>query len=354
MNPNDDHAVLVCWHVASGSWVPLGTPLATLETTKATFDVHAPIDGFAFYEIEPNSLIAVGDTLARLNPDCEPAIRAPEEPKAANSNADAAPDARFTRKALRSMKQRGLSPADFPSSSDRIDVAEVERVARERGAVPDGAAASDRTPLEQTPAKIIEARTLAEVYRAAVPSTVSVAVSCEKSAVYLRNLSEDIGPISLLELVIHECAQLLADFPDLNGFHAGGRAWTHSDVAIGFAINLGKSLRVPVVRHAAQLTKIEVARCVRDLSLRYLRDELCLEDLTDGTFTISDLSQYGVANFVPVLNRQQAATLGICGERPGTRHQDLVLTFDHRMTDGMRAAQFLAELRNRIEADSQV
>ena len=92
-----------------------------------------------------------------------------------------------------------------------------------------------------------------------------------------------------------------------------------------------------------------MARAVRDLSLRYLRDELKLEDLAEGTFTISDLSSYGVMHFVPVLNHRQAATLGICAERAGTGHFDLVLTFDHRLSDGMRAGQFLGELRACVE-----
>jgi len=351
VNPNDEHAVLVRWHVASGSRVTAGATLATLETTKATFDVHAPSEGFAFYEIEPNSLIAVGDTIVRLTQGGEPPVVATADAKVADPVPNEKQERRFTRKALRSMKQHGLSPADF-TTSDRIDVAEVERVTRERTVSSGPAVMSGRQPLEQTPAKLIEARALAEVYRQVVPSTVSIAVSCEKSAEHLRRVSEAAGPISLLELVIHESARVLTEFPDLNGFHFEGRAWRHDDVAIGFAINLGKSLRVPVVRRAAQIPQIEVARCVRDLSLRYLRDELRLEDLSDGTFTISDLSHYGVAHFVPVLNQRQAATLGICGERAGTGHRDFVLTFDHRMSDGMRAAQFLGELRDRIEADS--
>jgi 2-oxoglutarate dehydrogenase E2 component (dihydrolipoamide succinyltransferase) len=204
-------------------------------------------------------------------------------------------------------------------------------------------------PLTQSPAKLIEAHTLAEVYREAVPSTVSVSLSCTRVDGHLRALTAHHGPVSLLELAIYHCARILADFPELNGFHAEGRAWRYPDVAVGFAINLGKSLRVPVVRKTAELSQLDIARAVRDLSLRYMRDELTLDDLTGGTFTISDLSSSAVVQFLPVLNHRQAAILGICAERAGTGHRDLVLTFDHRMSDGVRAAQFLGELRDRIE-----
>ena len=145
----------------------------------------------------------------------------------------------------------------------------------------------------------------------------------------------------------------MSDYPDLNGYYAEGKAWRYKTVAIGFAINLGRSLRVPVVHRAAELSHLEIARTVRDLSLKYLRDELQMADLTGGTFTVTDLSTQGVEHFVPVLNQRQSAILGLCAERPDSGRRDLVLAFDHRMTDGMRAASFLAQLRERLEADSQ-
>jgi pyruvate dehydrogenase E2 component (dihydrolipoamide acetyltransferase) len=79
-----------------------------------------------------------------------------------------------------------------------------------------------------------------------------------------------------------------------------------------------------------------------------MREELVIADLTGGTFTITDLPGEGVVHFIPVLNERQSAILGLCAARnDGSR--DLVLTFDHRLSDGMRAARFLAALRARLE-----
>ena len=64
INPNDEHAVVVRWHVAKGARVRAGQPLVTLETTKTTFDVDAPSDGYAFFEHEPNAELAVGSPVA--------------------------------------------------------------------------------------------------------------------------------------------------------------------------------------------------------------------------------------------------------------------------------------------------
>ena len=85
------------------------------------------------------------------------------------------------------------------------------------------------------------------------------------------------------------------------------------------------------------------------LTVTATRRELTIDDVTGGTFTITDLSGEGVVHFVPVLNERQSAILGLCAARnDGSR--ELVLTFDHRLSDGMRAARFLAALRSRLEA----
>lgn len=347
VNPNDESAVLVRWHVECGSRVSAGQALVTLETTKATFDVDAPRAGYAFFNHPPKALVAVGAPIAWISDE-------KQLPRAATAmDADlgvkaAAGESRFSRKALRLMKEHGLSAADF-ASSGRIEAADVERAARERAAGGSAVAPGDAEPLEQSPTKLLEIEALRGVYQHAIPSTVSISLSCDKVNVRLQGLADEIGPVSLLELAIHEVARVLPDFPDLNGFHAEGRAWAYRSVAVGFALNLGRSLRVPVVRQPAESSQIEIARRVRDLTLKYMRDELSIEDLTGGTFTVTDLSTYGVSHFVPVLNRRQAAILGICAQRDGSSFRELVLTFDHRMSDGMRAAKFLAELRARLE-----
>ena len=154
--------------------------------------------------------------------------------------------------------------------------------------------------------------------------------------------------MSALEVALYETARLLPEWPELNGFYSDGKAWAHENVAIGFAVNLGRALRVPVVRDAANASLRDVARAVRDLTLRYMREELTIEDVTGGTFTITDLSGEDAVHFVPVLNERQSAILGLCAaRRDGSR--ELVLTFDHRLSDGMRAARFLAALRARLE-----
>jgi pyruvate dehydrogenase E2 component (dihydrolipoamide acetyltransferase) len=347
INPNDEHAVVVRWHVEKGARVRAGQSLVTLETTKTTFDVDAPSDGYAFFEHEPNTELAVGSTVAWIADNDAPPRIATETSVATAAGAGASSD-RFTRKARKLMKERGLTEADF-AGTDRVDAEAVERAATERGTgtatarVPAGA-----VPLELAPAKITEIQTLRRVHAQVVPSTVAVALAEDRLAARLQREAAAHGPVSLLEVALYETAHILRDWPELNGWYADGRAWAHTGVAIGFAVNLGRSLRVPIVKETATGSLRDVARAVRELTLRYLREELTIDDVTGGTFTITDLSGEGIVHFVPVLNERQSAILGLCAARTdGSR--ELVLTFDHRLSDGMRAARFLAALRERLE-----
>jgi pyruvate/2-oxoglutarate dehydrogenase complex dihydrolipoamide acyltransferase (E2) component len=345
INPNDEHAVVVRWHVAKGARVRAGQPLVTLETTKTTFDVDAPSDGYAFFEHEPNAELAVGAPVAWIADDDRPIKAATVPARPLRGLNDAA--GRFTRKALKLMKERGLTEADF-AGNDKVDADAVERVAAAPGAAESARAPRGAVPLALSPSKITEIQTLKRVHEQAVPSTVSTELDAERLDARLRREAATHGPVSALELALYETSRLLLEWPELNGFYSDGRAWAHENVAIGFAVNLGRSLRVPVVRGASSGSLRDVARAVRELTLRYMREELAIEDVTGGTFTITDLSGEGAVHFVPVLNERQSAILGLCAPRnDGSR--ELVLTFDHRLSDGMRAARFLSALRARLE-----
>lgn len=354
MNVNDEHAVIVAWHVDSGTRVEAEQVVATLETTKATFDVQADRAGFLIYEHAVKSLVQVGAPLAWIGDRADAQIAQQDSAPAADNAAPVAGDERFTRKALRRMRELGLSAADFPGEG-RVELSDVEAAGARRGSGRASASVSTAAfegaePIGESASKLGEAARLSDVYRAVVPSMVTVSVSCDDVRARMQALSSEEGaPFSLLELVIHEAAALLADYSDLNGFFASGRGWRYNSIAIGFAINAGgRGLKVPVVPAPQLGARLAVARTVRDLSLRYFRNELKMDDVIGGTFTVTDLSSYGVTHFVPVLNDRQAAILGICAERPGTGHQDLVLCFDHRMSDGMRAAEFLGALREQL------
>src|SRR5690349_9622994 len=104
MNPNDEQAVIVRWHVAKGERVRAGQTLVTLETTKTTFDVDSPNDGYAFFEHEPNAELAVGAPFAWIAENDGP-LQIATPATAVDAQPASRPKERFTRKARKLIKE---------------------------------------------------------------------------------------------------------------------------------------------------------------------------------------------------------------------------------------------------------
>ena len=121
--------MLVSWHVESGAWVEAEQPLATLETTKTTYVIDAPVAGYAFFDHPANTLVPVGAAIVWISERNEKPLMQAGAPPAPSGEAAGGP-LRFSRKAVRLMKQHGLTESDFPSSG-RIGTADVERRANE-------------------------------------------------------------------------------------------------------------------------------------------------------------------------------------------------------------------------------
>ena len=153
-------------------------------------------------------------------------------------------------------------------------------------------------------------------------------------------------------LVVFEVARLLRKYPAFNAYHDDGVAYYYDEVNVGFAVDAGKGLKVPIVREADRKGVDAIGSEMRDLVVGYLGDALPVEALSGGTFTLTDLSGEGVVAFHPLINRGQSAILGLCAEVfPGIGREgtfNLVLAFDHQLAEGRAAARFLGDLRDRL------
>jgi pyruvate/2-oxoglutarate dehydrogenase complex dihydrolipoamide acyltransferase (E2) component len=155
---------------------------------------------------------------------------------------------------------------------------------------------------------------------------------------------------ALLPLIIFEVARLLLKYKELNAYFTGDSIAYYKTVNIGFAIDLDKGLKVLKVANADAKFINEIENDILELSNRYLDDQLKVEDLTDISFTITDLSNEGVTFFKPLVNAMNSAILGISSIDKRFNRCAISLTFDHRVTEGKQIALFLQELKNRIES----
>jgi pyruvate dehydrogenase E2 component (dihydrolipoamide acetyltransferase) len=161
--------------------------------------------------------------------------------------------------------------------------------------------------------------------------------------------------ISLNDLITKAVAVALSRHPRLNATMGEREVQVHDDIHIGVAVNLDEGLIVPVVRHVDRKDLGHISRDSRELAERARSGRLQLDDIRDGTFTITNLGTTGIDLFTPIINPPQVAILGVgmIQRRPVVVGDALAirpsayfcLVFDHRALDGVPAARFLQELQ---------
>lgn len=165
--------------------------------------------------------------------------------------------------------------------------------------------------------------------------------------------------ISVNDLLIKACASALVRVPECNAQFAGDAIHVHRRVDVSVAVAIPDGLVTPVVRNADQKSVVAIAKEVRDLAARARAKKLKPEEMTDGTFSISNLGMFGIDEFSAVINPPEGAILAVGqvrdvpvvqdGEvKPGKR-LSMTLSCDHRVIDGAVGAAFLAELRALLE-----
>ena len=165
--------------------------------------------------------------------------------------------------------------------------------------------------------------------------------------------------VSLNDLLIKACAIALSRVPEANASFTPEAILVHKRVDISVAVAIPEGLVTPVVRRADQKSVAAIAREVRDLAARARARKLRPEEMTDGTFSISNLGMFGIDQFAAVINPPEGAILAVGQVRQvavvsngaviAGQRLALTLSCDHRVVDGAVGASFLAELRRLVE-----
>jgi pyruvate/2-oxoglutarate dehydrogenase complex dihydrolipoamide acyltransferase (E2) component len=400
-NVNDETILIVEVRCKDGEAVQKEAVLLIAETSKATFEITAPAAGFIRLLVRPGQEIPIGDALCLLadSPDKLPAPgaaapaqlpQAAGEKTLASSGSPPAPPAattvvasppataepeppksrRFSQKAKELIEAEGLDPAGF----DKHGLVRSGDVLKKLGQTPTtvlperilaSAAAGNElspavggVPFREVPlskSKRTEIALLAEARAAAVTSQVSVLVpsegvftACARNAAFAGQMSSRI---------IFEAARVLRAFPMLNAGYRPGHSVQYDQINIGYALDIEHGLKVPVIHGADAAPLEEIHQRKQALVEKYLLNTLTVDDLSRGTFTITDLSSEDCWLFNPIVNKGQAAILGVTGEYAAGGAKPvygLVLAFDHRLAEGLVASRFLAELKRRLTAHHAV
>jgi pyruvate/2-oxoglutarate dehydrogenase complex dihydrolipoamide acyltransferase (E2) component len=394
-NVNDESVVLVRWFVKHGSKIAPNELLAEVETSKANVEVYAPQAGFLLWGFPEGADVAVGapigfiseidpgeaaEFVAPPNPEAKAQAQqaAKTEPSAAEINPaqthknDAKPTAagvefpisspyrqRFSPVAAKMMKDHGLTEKDFAGKSvvrkqDVLDLLEPPPAVAATAARPTVPLSKITIPYKQTALSKMKRRegsSLAAGVGNAIQSAVSV--TCVTQGLR-RKLAARMAGGSASALMVYEVSRLLRKYPTFNATYRDGSILQFEQVNLGFAMDDGRGLKVAVLPDCDALSLQQVSTQLSNLTVAYIQDKLTPADVSNATFTISDLSGMGVSSFYPLISENQGAILGVGAEEflPGSAWGSFVLTlaFDHQLSDGRTAALFLNDLKSRLQS----
>jgi pyruvate/2-oxoglutarate dehydrogenase complex dihydrolipoamide acyltransferase (E2) component len=374
---NDTSLTVVELSFANGALVKKGDTVMVFETSKTTYNVEAETEGYIQYLCEAGNDYEVNDIVAKIFSDAGEIVIEPEKISKNGTSTQAVREVTgitaqpvwegetlFSHKAINLMKEKGVSPEkfngrDFVSEEDVkviLGIAANPVITKKEAGKKQTASSALPAQLQQnviieklSSNKKREIQFLSEVQSTGLTSTINTFVESEGFFVHV-NRSLQILKNSLLPVIVYETARSLKKYPLLNSFFTGDAIATYKDINIGFAIDIEKGLKVLRIPSTDQKTMHEVEDSILTLSEKYMDDQLVIEDLTDVTFTITDLSGESVAFFRPLINMNNGAILGVSSIDEKNQRFILSLTFDHRITEGKTASMFLAELKGRLES----
>ncbi len=368
---------LARWLKAEGDQIRRGDLIAEISTDKINYEIEAPDDGLLHQLVPEGSVVEVEGPLAYILASGE-SVPAPERPTASMPPAPAAPQApapsggaavsgveiRATPVARRLAAQHGIDLATLAGSGPggRIVEADILRAVEEGGkgglATPTATVpkanvpqVSQRIPL--TGPRGLIARRMTE----SLQTSAQVTLTIEADASLLAALpalppARDAALVKALGIGLRE-------FPRLNSTVQGDSILELADINIGVAVSADDLLLVPVVRAADGKPVSEISRELRELLRKARSNALTLDDLSGGTFTLSNLGPQGIDVFTPIINPPQTGILGVgrIAERATVVDGQLAvrpkvwlsLTFDHRVADGALSARFLQRIAELLQ-----
>jgi pyruvate dehydrogenase E2 component (dihydrolipoamide acetyltransferase) len=218
------------------------------------------------------------------------------------------------------------------------------------------------SPLSRMRAAI--ARTVAEAWRTIPHFTVTMAIDMGEAERVRQELKDSGSPLSLNDLLVKAAAIAIGKYPLVNASFATDAIISPAGINIGIAVSLADGLLVPVIRGCQSLPLQAIALRSREVVEKARSGKLSEEEISGGTFTISNLGMYGVEEFMAVIHPSQGAILAVGavidqpvikgGHLAAARIMRVTLSADHRLLDGAYAAQFLQELKRVLENPVQM
>jgi len=415
-------ADIASWMKADGDMVAMDEAICELETDKASMELTAPAAGKLKILVEEYSTATVGSLIAQIDTEATgpaPAAEktaAPAAEKTAAPAAESAPVAAAEEEktqvssieevmnekipspaAKKLIIENGISAQDIPASGKggrltKADVMNYLSLLKKEQSIHTPAAkapAAKATPAAKAPASTVtpddQGRAISVQRMSRLRRTVAERLcEAQKTAAILTTFNEvDMKPImdlrkkykdmfkkkyevnlGFMSFFAKATCMALKEFPIMNAQVDGNNIVFHDFADIGVAVSTPKGLVVPVIRDADQMNFREIESKILELAIKGRNADLTPDEMTGGTFTITNGGTFGSMLSTPILNRPQSAILGMHNivQRPVVVDGEIVIrpimylavSYDHRIIDGSDAVRFLVKIKECLEDPTRI
>ncbi len=384
-------AVLLKWHKKEGDTIKRNESLVDIETDKVVLEVPAPDDGVLQQikaqegaDVCEDELIALLDTQLTAQP--EPIKTAPEAETIQEAKKTSLPS-RISPAAMSLIEKNRLDPEKIEATGNRghiikedvlnylkkqkTEATPVPQTAEEKSPSTEEASltnqkfserAEKRVPMTRLRARIAER--LVEAQQNAAMLTTFNEVNMQRIMSLRQEYKEPFEKehgikLGFMSFFVKACTAALKQYPVINASVDAQEIIYHNYSDIGIAVSSPRGLVVPVLRNAETMSLAEIEKNINGLAIKSREGALTMDDLSGGTFTITNGGVFGSLMSTPIINPPQSAILGMhkIQERPMAENGEVVirpmmylaLSYDHRIIDGRDAVQFLVSVKASLE-----
>ena len=391
MGESVSEVILLEWLKGDGERVEQDEPLCVLETDKANVELPSPASGALKHLQSPDATLTIGAVVAEIDETAQAAAPAPAsepEPPASKPEPTLSPAVRRlveeheldptaiegTGKDGRLTKKDVLAHLETPSAPEPAQPSPVPEPAPppapESTPAPEPAPAptpaspdlTRREPMSRLRQRIAE-HLVAAQHNAAMLTTfneIDMSGVMQLRAKYKERFAQVHGTsLGLMSFFSRAAVLALGEFPAINAQIDGTHIVYHDFVNLGIAVSTERGLVVPVLHRADQMSIAQLESNIKRLALSARDNKLAMDELSGGTFTITNGGVFGSLLSTPILNAPQSGILGMHAiqERPVAVEGQVVirpmmyiaLSYDHRLVDGQQSVSFLVRLKELLE-----
>lgn len=369
------------WLVADGDYVEKDQAIAEVDSDKATLELPAEASGIITLKAEEGEAVAVGQVVCLIDTSAakpeggssakteEKKEEAPKQEKTEVAAKESYATGTPSPAAKKILEEKGISSKEVKGSGrdGRITKEDAAKATPSMGTPGQGGRGSERQKLSMLRRKVAERLVAAKNETAMLTTFNEVDMGSifelrnEYKEVFKNKHGVGLGFMSFFTLAVVRALEL---YPDVNSMIDGDYKVTYDYKDISIAVSGPKGLMVPVIRNAENLTFRGVEAEVKRLAIRARDGHITVDEMTGGTFTISNGGVFGSMLSTPIINPPQSGILGMHNivERPIVKNGEIViapimylaLSYDHRIIDGRESVGFLVAIKEALENPAEL